>query len=1639
MSERRERLLELQERLRELAAQGQEGRVRDLCAECPELIEELEQQMRFEECLERQAGLPHEPGEAAVSGGYTIVPPQGRALVEGLAGPNIPVIPHHDILCLLGEGGMGAVYKGRDRRLERIVALKVIRDGQADLALLTRFRAEGQALADLQHTHIVGVHEIGWYKSTGGVELPYLALEFIEGKTLVEHLRRHLLTPEEAARLLLLLARAVRHAHLKGIIHRDLKPGNVMLGPRGDEPALNCVLAGAEHLPMLTDFGLARRVEGGAGLTRTGAVMGTPQYMAPEQAQGKKDVGPPADVYGLGGILYWLLTGQPPIQGADVRETLNLVCTEPPVPPRQLREEVPEVLEDLCLRCLEKDSAKRPSVAGLIEQMERFLAVESDAPTTPPAPARPQAGDLQVPLFRRAGVPWQSPPLPGHYVRRPVEELRLERDLLRQDEGPGVVVSAVFGLGGIGKTTLAAAVVQGQRVQERFPDGVLWMTLGQNPDLLSLVGRWIRDLGDHDFRAMDLRAASARLRQLLQERAVLLVVDDAWRSEHVEPFHAGAPKCRLLVTTRKAWIADHLHALRHELDVLDHEKAVELLAAGVGRSLRDDERGLARRLAEAVGRLPLPLELAAKRLGRGVGWDDLLWALEQEVASLEALEDPRERRQGKARLQASFNLSLRALRAEDEAAWRCFVWLGVLPDDTTLTAPMASAVWDVKETEAEEVLEYLWGEALLQPAGAIRVGAKEWRAYRIHDLLHDCARRLLAAPETSTRGEELPGLGLTRAKAHRELLERYRSRTRRGPWHTLVSDGYIHGRLGWHLEQAGDIEGLHALLREETAEGRNGWYEANERLGQPAYFADSVAQAWGLADKAFSTGGEILALGLQCRHALVTASLNSMAGNLPAELLVALVRQGVWPMEQALAYARKKPNAEAKAKALGALVPLVDPAERAQVLSEALRAARAIGDERTRSRTLAVLTPNLPEEVLAEALQVAHTIGDKECRSSALSNLAGYLPEQLLTEALQVAQTIEHEGWRSTTLRMLADHLPEQLLATALQVAQTIGDAWARSNALAVLAPRLPEQERAKVLAEAFQAALAIGDECVRSDALVVLAPHLPEEMLAEALQVALAIRVAETRSVTLMGLAHHLPEQERAQVLAEAFRAALAIGDELGRIFTLPVLIPDLPEEVLAKALQMAQAIGDEKARTDALVVLAPHLPEELVAEALQMALVIGDVRARSVSLMALAHRLPEEERAQVLAKAWQAALAIRDEEGRSDTLMALAPHLPEEERAQVLAEALQAAQAIREEKARYLTLAKLAPHLPEQLLAKALQVAQAIRDAEARSFALMALAFHLPEQERVQVLAEAWRAARAIGDEMGRSVTLMGLAHHLPEQKRAQVLAEAWQVALAIGDAGDRSRTLDALATLLPEQLLNDALKAARAIGDEEDSSRALAALATYLPDQERAQVLVEALRVAQTIRDAEARSRALAVLTPHLPEQERAQVLVEAWQAALAIGKKGARSRALAALAPHLPDQVTAPLLAEFWLEVPARGYEGICSPALAAQAPYLPEEGAQELVKAWQAALAIGSEWHCSDTLAALAPQLAGLPTPELASLWTQTLHRLAVRTRRDLLADLRSLTPVLAALAGPNAPTELREIAQAITDVARWWP
>jgi tetratricopeptide (TPR) repeat protein/tRNA A-37 threonylcarbamoyl transferase component Bud32 len=271
-----------------------------------------------------------------------------------------PKVSGYELLGRLGHGGMGVVYKARHVRLDRVVALKMVLAGaHATPEHLARFRAESQAVAQLQHPNIVQIHEVG--EQDG---LPFFSLEYVGGGSLAQKIGGQPRPTREAAHMIETLARAVDYAHRHGVVHRDLKPANILLTQDG--------------VPKVTDFGLAKRLELDTTQTRTGTILGTPSYMAPEQARGDhKETGPLTDVYALGAILYELLTGRPPFAAATPSRTILQVLNEEPVPPTRLRPDTPRDLETVCLKCLQKDPARRyPSSAELADDLHRLLADE---------------------------------------------------------------------------------------------------------------------------------------------------------------------------------------------------------------------------------------------------------------------------------------------------------------------------------------------------------------------------------------------------------------------------------------------------------------------------------------------------------------------------------------------------------------------------------------------------------------------------------------------------------------------------------------------------------------------------------------------------------------------------------------------------------------------------------------------------------------------------------------------------------------------------------------------------------------------------------------------------------------------------------------------------------------------------------------------------------------------------------------------------------------------------------------------------------------------------------------------------------------------------------------------------------------
>jgi eukaryotic-like serine/threonine-protein kinase len=357
MDDHEQRLHEVLASYFEAAEAGAAPDRRALCDEHPDLAGDLAEffaaQGQFHDLAApfREAGF--EPGGLA---GALSTSDENMSL--GFVPGYNRFIGDYELLNEIARGGMGVVYRARQRRPNRLVAVKVIRAGASSSQNdARRFQIEAQAVAELDHPHIVPIYEVG-----EGRGCNFFSMKLIEGGNLAEQLEKYRDDHRAAARLVATICLAVHHAHERGILHRDLKPSNILIDDQGH--------------PLVADFGLARRVDGDSELTQTGAVLGTPSYMAPEQAAGRRGaVTKAADIHGLGAILYTILTGHPPFRGETPLETLQRVKERMPEPPSTIQQSTDRDLETICLKCLEKEPECRyASALSVAEDLERWLA-----------------------------------------------------------------------------------------------------------------------------------------------------------------------------------------------------------------------------------------------------------------------------------------------------------------------------------------------------------------------------------------------------------------------------------------------------------------------------------------------------------------------------------------------------------------------------------------------------------------------------------------------------------------------------------------------------------------------------------------------------------------------------------------------------------------------------------------------------------------------------------------------------------------------------------------------------------------------------------------------------------------------------------------------------------------------------------------------------------------------------------------------------------------------------------------------------------------------------------------------------------------------------------------------------------------
>ena len=1197
----------------------------------------------------------------------------------------------------------------------------------------------------------------------------------------------------------------------------------------------------------------------------------------------------------------------------------------------------------------------------------------------------------------KLGAPFLVDPLPPYYVPRPEHSDVVKAELLATGEKATgtLVVSAIYGLGGIGKSVLARALAHDPEVQAHFKEGVLWVTLGQEPDLLPKLGGWLHALGDYNSKPTSMEVAVTQLRLLLQEKQMLLVIDDVWEPEHAEPFRVGGSNCCVLITTREAQIKN---AQAHNLDEMSPEQALQMLKQRLPDSeftTEDEEK--ARLLAKEVGYLPLALELAAAQVEDEVSWGELLEDLQAEIADLAsfdgsglALKTGKEEKQLRDRsLLASFNLSLKRLPREQLEQ---FAWLGIVQEDAEINKAIAAKLWGVKIREARALLQFFKQRALLMPG----VGQREQATYRTHDLVRSISKRLLTSPAEGDGGFAFVGFETSLSEAHSILLGRYRETTASGLWHELEEDGYIFAQLTWHMEQAGQEAQVHQLFQETTAEGRNGWYEACDRLGKLSYFVTDLGRAWKLAEQLFEQDATE-AIVLQWRYALIQTTLNSLAQNIPAELLVRFVETGFWSPEQSLVHLYQVgcPNAPYWPSVAMSSIAKHLPSS---LLPEAWRITRDMQDEANRASTIWALAEYLPASLLDEALEVTRNMKDEFNLAWALHGLSPYLPSSILPKALEITRNISNEYQCFVALSALAPQLPESLLSEALEIHRDIKH---KGNSLALLHLLTPDISKPLVF-KLQNIALSLKLKCqrnwfffIRHSLLTKLALHLPESLLPTVLTLTPYISSEYYREEVLEVLAPHLPES----LLHKALKLTFNFQNTHRCVAPLRALSPHFSEFLMSEALELTRDIKNTQDRIELIGSLAPYLSVCLLPQALKLTRNINDKLKRASVLNALMSKFPE--------LGCEALELIRNAEDESELVQALAelaPNFPEF----LFPKLLEISRDIVNERERAWMLCQLAPKSPE-LWIEALEATHNIEDISARAWMLCALAPHLSESPSSEIL----ELSRKVKDKFERARLLSQLVQDSPE-----LWPEVWRVTRQIKVEIHRAWVIRELAINDPQFLLPHALDITRNIRDKSKRTFALSALANHFPE-----LWPEVLDVTRNI---EFESTLTTFVLLHLVRESNLPefLLNETLSITRNIGSSWERSRVLIALGHQMP---------ELWPEVLEStrtiNNESQRAEVLSELAVELPETLLQE---AFNDISDIKDVFHQA---AALSSFLSRVQTSTPAS-FQEKLRILSTHKRPALIQDLPKLKSFMVDLGGKDT---VDGAIKAMREVCTQWP
>jgi hypothetical protein len=1225
---------------------------------------------------------------------------------------------------------------------------------------------------------------------------------------------------------------------------------------------------------------------------------------------------------------------------------------------------------------------------------------------------------LREPVAPLAPLPG-VPALPKYFTPRRSDIARLSDVVLADAHravpvGPAGQTTALHGMGGIGKSVVAAALARTTEARRVFTDGIIWLRIGKQPDLLTSVRVLVASFHEDISTYTDGAVALTQLSDVLQSRKCMIVLDDVWVLEHATPFHdALGPLCRLLVTTRDAGLAAAL-GTDVDLGFLTPGDALRLLADSGGQTVAQLPQD-ANQVARECGNLPLALAMAGGIARGKEGWTGVLARLRSaDLAKLRGIFPG----YPYPDLLRAFEASIDCL---DKKFRDRYFDLAVLAENTSIPEAALATFWkehglnrfDVEDTVGLFVERSL---ARRTSSGAIS----------LHDL-----QLIYVRAGTPTIAE-----------LQRRFVEAYLAGKEAGAWALVPDDGYFHEHITWHLEQAGWQDRIHMLLAAAREDGRNAWHEAASQTGRLVSYHADLARGTRLAIAA----NEVV---LQIRYALIAASIRSAAENLSPALLRQLLATGTWTEGRALDYALQIPDVPRKAASLASLAELLSPPGREQLLAaardlqdrdaaasailvgalarcddpelarKAFALAKTMPDEEERAAAVAAAAPHLPDEHLDYVLPLLKRFHYTDSKLQVMRAIVSRLSEEGLDElhwmcreelyverkrkeALQVIAPYLSAGslppndlWEYTDkeIATLLPHVAKVDVDYALRRACKVGD-WDRAEALAAVVPVLARTapERAVLWMR------RIHNEKFKADALARSAAYFTGGILDRAMKVARKLKVRECHATALSALCPNLAPEERQQALQQAaddlIQSVYLEHSEERRVDAIVLALSQFCRfGQSGLALRLVESIGDGPRRAEALAGIGECLEEDYLERAFEMVFEMPGDGPRAVALKGIVRRLPKE-----------LVLKARAKLKSSESLAVTGPYLSPKN----LDDALQEVEEHWVYAAIPLAVDALAPSLKEaSQLNRAVGIASGINDGYPQVAAECSLARQLTEPRRTEIVSAALERAARILDYGSRSHALSEVAKEAPAAWTDRIEREA--VALKYDVYSDPLRAvlaarlfelgvyeaallaaeriepggLSKTEALLPAArqvsgpLIDSLMRIIAGSADDDMQLDLLSALAPRLSPA----ALAAALGIVRKMEHEESRSKGLVELARYLPPDGRNKAL----QCARAIGGSLRRARALAGLAPHLEPELRSEVVAEALAAVTSKSFgpkesESDRAEALELLGPLVSESGMKDLLRAI-AAIPSTSQSYALKALKGIAPLVPEILVPE----------------------------------------------------------